>query len=150
MVERKGAVMKLRSIVLAVVAVFLFCSIVYGAEGEETLGGLFEYSGQIAVAGNVSGAIPKEDGDPTIFLGGYLSYDVLNCLGLGIESGWARWTEEAGGVDYGKLTMVPLIGDIFLKAPIKEGQYKIVPYGVVGIGIIFWDFEESTIVKNAG
>ncbi len=34
--------------------------------------------------------------------------------------------------------------------PIKIDQYKIVPYGVVGFGIIFWDFDESSLLKTNG
>jgi len=143
--------MKLWSVVLAVAAVFLFCGAAYCDEDVEMFGPhFFDLSGKIGVAGNVSAAMPKEDGDPTVFLGGYLSYDILNCFGVGIESGWARWTQRDNGVDYGNLNMIPLFGDIFVKLPFKVEGFKVVPYGVVGAGVLFWDFEESSLVRDSG
>ena len=56
--------------------------------------------------------------------------------------------------DYGEnrplVGMIPLFGDIFLKAPIKLDKFKIVPYGIVGFGIIFWDFDESSLLETNG
>ena len=103
---------------------------------------------------NISGAIQTDsDLDSTVYAGGTLAYGVNEWLAVGIESGWMKSGSElnlGGGVklDAGDLTGVPLLGDVILRAPIKDSSVN--PYGIVGLGAIFWNFDESALFKAAG
>ena len=102
---------------------------------------------------NVSGAIARDnDIDSTVYVGGNLAYGVTPWLALGIESGWTDFgthLDLGNGVkvDAGDATGVPLLGDIILRVPIKDSE--VTPYGVVGLGAIFWNFDESNLFKTA-
>ena len=100
---------------------------------------------------NCSVVIPTEDSAGTgIYVGGLLSYDILKYLAVGIESGYAQIDFEESSVKLGTLRGVPLLGDIIAKLPIEMDKFTLTPYGIVGIGVLFSDFAESDVVKNAG
>ncbi|MBU0768511.1 MAG: porin family protein [Proteobacteria bacterium] len=107
---------------------------------------------KFGVAMNISAVCPVDsDADNTVYLGGALTYDFIKYLGVGISSGWARWKEEFDGIEYGYVTGIPVLGDIYLKLPFElTDEFKVVPYGVAGFGMMFWDYEESSLLKDNG
>lgn len=103
---------------------------------------------------NVSELIPDDDEvDGTVYVGGTAAYGVTEWFALGVESGWASLDVEDssqffGFSDWGELTGIPLMGDFILRVPIKDSPVN--PYAVVGLGVIFWDFDESDRVSSLG
>ncbi len=131
-------------VVLTVMSVVMFSSGSIFAE-DVSLGE------KINLGVNCSVLIPTEDEAGTgIYIGGLFSYDILKYLAVGIESGYAQVDMESNDTKLGTLRAVPLLGDIIVKVPIEMDKFTLTPYGLVGIGVLFPDFAESDIVKNAG
>jgi len=103
---------------------------------------------------NVSGVFPSDsDADNSVYIGGNLAYGVTDWFAVGVESGWSRIGTSipiSPGVtlDAGDLTGIPLLSDLIVRVPIKDSQVQ--PYGVLGGGVIFWSFDESSLLKAAG
>ncbi len=91
---------------------------------------------------NVSGAIPDEDGtDSAVYVGGTASYGFNNWFALGVSSGWAEFDEEEAGITADD-TAIPLFADLIFRIPMQaEQQFQ--PYGVIGLGVIFWDIDTN-------
>lgn len=110
--------------------------------------------GKVDAGINVSGILPREsDVHDAVYVGGTVAYGVTPWLALGVESGWTSPGVDLDlgngvSIDAGDLTGIPLLGDIILRVPMKDGN--LVPYGVVGLGAIFWNFDESSLFSAAG
>lgn len=94
---------------------------------------------------------PKEDDqDAGGYAGGRLTYNINKHTGLGIESGWSSFNQELDGVDYGDVRAIPLLANLFLRLPLEATDNKLVPYAVGGVGVIIWDYEESSLLTDNG
>ncbi len=97
------------------------------------------------------GIFPKEDDYGTTgFIGGRLTYDLTPNAAVGVESGWLNYKHEFNGTKYGDVRGIPLLADLILKMPIEAMDNKLVPYVLGGIGVLFWDYKEASIVSDAG
>lgn len=120
----------------------------------------FVFAGVISVFGvddkidfgvNCSVVIPEEDGaDTGVYIGGLLSYDVVENLAVGIEAGYAKVNFEEADIKLGTLHTFPLLGNITAKVPIEMDNFTLTPYGIIGMGVLFSSFEESDIVEAVG
>jgi opacity protein-like surface antigen len=89
---------------------------------------------------NVSAAIPTDgDVDTTVYVGGTLSYGITNWLAVGAEAGWAGFDESDSGISVDE-DAIPVLGDIIFRVPM-EGPVQ--PYGIVGLGVIFWNIDSN-------
>jgi opacity protein-like surface antigen len=93
--------------------------------------------GQWDAGVNVSAALSGEsDIDDTAFIGGNLSYGVTDWIGLGGEVGWHdRDTHDDD------LSAVPILFDVLVRVPTPD--QPVVPYGIVGLGAIVWDYDRD-------
>lgn len=88
-----------------------------------------------------------------LFVSGRLTYDITPYIEVGIEGGHmkldvdelnfntnlvAYMTNNAGEID-----AVTVMGIMVVKYPIKSTENKLVPYGLIGAGGIFMDFDEG-------
>ena len=131
----------LRKLTLFSVVAMLVCANVHAAPDRTG-----KFDAGVAVAANLpdNGEI-----DDAAYVGGTLAYGINQWLAIGLESGWteSEVKEEdnqalLGFTEVGDLTSVPLLFDILLRVPIQE--QPLVPYGVVGLGVIFRDFDTSS------
>ena len=98
---------------------------------------------------NGSYVSPSEsDADDTGYFGGSLAYDLSDYVAIGIESGYMKWSQDANGQDYGDITSIPLLGTLVIKNPMPFQDTTVVPYGIFGLGVIFYDFDESSALSN--
>ncbi len=96
-------------------------------------------------------AIPSdEDLETTGYIGGRLTYEFNDNLELGVESGYHEYKDEAGGIHFGDITGIPLLAIGSLKFPIEATDNALVPYLTGGVGVVFWDYQESSLVSDAG
>lgn len=103
------------------------------------------------LSGQVGAAIPKDDdSDTSAYLSGRLVYDVVPNVGIGGSVGWYGYGVEVAGEDWGDANSVPLLANIVLRMPLEATENRVVPYVVGGIGVMFWNFDESNLLKNAG
>jgi opacity protein-like surface antigen len=98
------------------------------------------------------GVFPSKDDrfDNTGFVAGRLTYDVSPYVAIGAESGWMMFKDEVGGTKFGKIDGIPALGDLELKMPIPATDNRLVPYAIGGAGVVFWNYRESGVLKNAG
>ena len=98
----------------------------------------------------------EEDQDAGGYAGGRLTYNINEHAGLGIESGWSSFNQEAdvtgdgGEDDLGDVRGIPLLANLFLRLPLEATGNKLVPYAVGSIGVIIWDYEESSLLTDNG
>src|SRR3989338_4187618 len=98
----------------------------------------------------------EEDQDAGGDAGGRLTYNINEHAGLGIESGWSSFNQEAdvtgdgGEDDLGDVRGIPLLANLFLRLPLEATGNKLVPYAVGSIGVIIWDYEESSLLTDNG
>ena len=105
-------------------------------------------SGRVDIGFEGSGVFPSDDtADNAGYFGGNASYGVNNWFAVGIEAGHAETDIAEEGFDEGSLGATPLLGDLIFR---YENESQFVPYGKVGLGVIFWSFDESDEVANAG
>ena len=77
-----------------------------------------------------------------------LAYNVNDNFAVGVESGYYFDSKSSiGGINLGDLNGIPLFGDLIVRFP---NQSSVEPYGVLALGAIFWNFDESSLVKSAG
>ncbi len=81
---------------------------------------------------------------------GRLTYDVTPNLALGGETGGLRFKDDIGGVNYGYLHGVPVLGDLVLKMPIASTGNRLVPYVYESAGFIVWSYHESDYSDSTG
>lgn len=97
------------------------------------------------------GVFPKDsDIDDSWYLGGNFAYGLNDYIALGAEVGYSSWDDKEGGVDYGDIRAVPILADIYVRTPLEVGGKKLVPYAIGGIGVILWDYEESSLLTSNG
>jgi len=98
---------------------------------------------------NVSAAVPRDSSqDNAVYVGGTYAYGINEWLAIGVEAGRMEFGNKldlGGGtvVDAGDLQGIPVLGDVILRVPMPDSPFQ--PYGVVGLGAIFWDFDESAL-----
>ena len=98
---------------------------------------------------------PKEDDqDASGYVAGRLTYNINEHVGVGIESGWASFGQEADVTgdgkddDLGDIQAIPLLANLFLRLPLEATENKLVPYAVGSVGVIFWDYNESSLLTS--
>jgi outer membrane protein W len=102
---------------------------------------------------NVSGFIPGDnDTDNGVYVGGTFAYGVHQWIAIGVEAGWLETDIEEdtqlGLGDLGELHGNPLMADIIIRVPNPDQSF--IPYGIVGIGVVFWDFDEGDTLESLG
>lgn len=108
-----------------------------------------DLGGKVTLGVSGGGIFPKDsDNDNTSYIGGNLTYGINEVLAIGVEAGYASWEAKYEGNDYGDMSIVPLFADLYLRAPIELAENMLVPYVVGGIGVIFWDFDESSYLED--
>lgn len=95
---------------------------------------------KLDVGVNVSGAIPDDsEVDGTVYVGGSASYGLCEWFAIGVSSGWAEFEESEGPFSFDE-TAIPLFGDLIFRIPMDN---QIQPYGVIGLGVIFWNVDTN-------
>jgi len=102
---------------------------------------------------NVSGILPEDNEiNNTVYVGGTFAYGVHQWIALGVEAGWLQTHSEEDTVegigDLGDLTGNPVMGDIIIRVPNPDQSF--VPYAIIGIGVVVWDFTESPVLEGLG
>lgn len=106
-------------------------------------------TGKVDLGVHVSGVL-HEDADTGNALGisGRAAYGLNEWVAVGVEAGYYGGADVASeGFELGDLSGVSVFGDILLRFP---NESQILPYGVLGIGGIFWNFDDSELVKSVG
>ena len=126
--------------IVSVLVLLLVASFAYAAP---------DRTGKFDAGFNVSGIIPTEDGaDNSVYVGGNLAYGLNEWLAVGFEAGFSEIeTESADNVALGDLNALPVMGDVIFRLPTES---PVQPYGVVGLGVIFFDFDESRTLQSLG
>jgi len=97
------------------------------------------------------GVFPKDsDIDNSWYIGGNFAYGINDYLAVGAEIGYTSWEDKEAGIDYGDVRAIPLLADVYLRYPIEAGNRMFVPYIIGGVGIIFWEYDESSLLANNG
>lgn len=97
---------------------------------------------------SVAGAMPTDgDVDATVQVGGNVAYGVTEWFAVGASSGWQSHglddaSESGITIEGPDLTGIPLFGELIFRVP--TGQEHFTPYGVVGLGVVFWDVDDTT------
>ena len=134
-----------KSVVIAILLVLL-CPVAAFAAPDRT--------GKWDVGVNISGAFPDDnDSEAAVYVGGNFSYGILPWLAVGGEVGGAEFDEEDdtrafGFSDLGTLNGVPILADAIFRVNLPD--QPIVPYGVVGLGLVVWNFDESSQLAARG
>jgi len=66
-----------------------------------------------------------------------------------MDVGWLDFDVGAFGIDFGNLKGVPLLFNVMLRYPTKIGDTNVTFYGLVGAGVIFWEFDDDSILDKA-
>lgn len=107
-----------------------------------------ERTGRWDAGVSVAGAIPSDgDIDGTTQVGGSVAYGVTEWFAVGFSGGWQNHdiegTTNSGITVQGtEVTGVPLFGDLIFRVP--TGDKPFTPYGVVGLGTVLWDIDDTT------
>lgn len=106
-------------------------------------------TGKIDLTVNGSGTFYKDSTQSNAAsMFGRLEYNLNPNWSLGAEVGHYFDSGVSGsGIDAGDLSGWSLFGDVLVKFP---NESQLVPYALVGLGGIFWNFDESSSLKNAG
>jgi outer membrane protein W len=97
------------------------------------------------------GIFPSDaDIDETYYVGGNFAYGINNYLAVGAEAGYTNWENKEGGTDYGDVNAVPLFADLYLRYPLEIDINTFVPYVIGATGVVFWDYDESSLLTNNG
>lgn len=80
------------------------------------------------------------------YFGGNVSWGLSEWLAIGASFGYQNFSSDdstiAGVTIFGSdLSAYPLFADILLRAPM--GDNPLVPYGLLGLGVIFWDASDT-------
>ncbi|MGH7198669.1 MAG: outer membrane beta-barrel protein [Methylococcales bacterium] len=102
---------------------------------------------------NASGLIHEDsEVDNTVYVGGTFAYGVHQWIALGVEAGWFQTDSEedtfSGIGNLGELTANPLMADIIIRVPNPDQPF--IPYAIIGIGVVFYDFDESESLEGLG
>ena len=127
---------------LMILALFMVWNTVYAAE---------DLTGKVSIGIVAGGAFPTdEDIDNALYLGGNIAYSFNNYFAIGAEIGYSSWEDEAYGIDFGDVRVVPLLMDFYIRHPIDMGEHMLLPYGVFGIGPVFYNYDESSFLEAYG
>jgi len=133
--------MKILTIAVLILTVCCFVTVVHAED----------LTGKVSVGAVAGGVFPKDsDIDDKWYAGGNLAYGINEFIALGVEVGYTSWDDEEGGTDYGDVQAIPLLVDVYLRYPIEMAENQVVPYMIGGIGVIFWDYEESSLLSSNG
>lgn len=108
-----------------------------------------KFDAGISIAGAIS---TDSDINSAFFIGGNIAYGINQWVAIGFSGGWQEHgTDDATilgetfpGPD---ISGVPLFGDIIIRIPIEDQPFT--PYGIVGIGTVLWDADESISSPSA-
>lgn len=111
--------------------------------------GVKDMTGKASV-GVVTGTVfPKDsDIDNTWYvIGGNFAYGINEYLAVGAEVGYTTWEDKEDGIDYGDIRAIPLLADVYLRYPTELGAQTVIPYAIGGIGVVFWEYDESSLLE---
>jgi hypothetical protein len=110
-----------------------------------------DIGGRWGVGAHVSGHLPTSDEfHPAVYLGGSVIYGVPNKpFALTFDAGYFRNSAKAFNADLGELKGIPLIAGIQYRFPYMVGNSRAAFYGLLGAGIILYEFDESQVVLDA-
>ncbi len=97
----------------------------------------------------VAGAMPADDSESATYIGGNFTYGVMDYFAVGLEVGGMKFDRDPGRFDFGDLTGAPVLGIMQLRYPFAAGKTKATIYGTLGLGAIFWHYEESDVLQAA-
>lgn len=110
-----------------------------------------DLTGKVSIGIVAGGAFPTDDDiDNALYLGGNMAYSFNNYFALGAEIGYSSWEDEAYGIDFGDVRVVPLLVDLYLRHPVDMGEHMFLPYAILGLGPVFFDYEESSLLDLYG
>lgn len=111
-----------------------------------------DLTGKHAVGIATGGIFPKDDDiDNNWYIGGNYTYSINNNFAVGAEAGYMSWEDEVDGLDFGDVRAIPLLADLYLRYPVDAGEQQMfLPYIIGGIGAIFWDYDESSLLESVG
>jgi hypothetical protein len=106
-------------------------------------------TGKVDVGVNVSGVLHSDaDTGNALGISGRAAYGLNEWVAVGLEVGHYGGADVAvEEVALGDLSGVAIFSDILLRFP---NESQILPYGVLGIGGVFWNFDDSDLVESAG
>jgi outer membrane protein W len=134
-----------RFISLAVLAASTFAAPAYAYMGSEG-----DINGRWGVGFTVAGSAPTDqDGDGNVYLGGNALYGVNENVALQLDLGYTEFSIGSFGIDYGDLEGVPLIFSLQWRKPFSIGTSPAAWYLLGGLGVVFWDFQNSDTVEQA-
>ncbi|MGH7197252.1 MAG: outer membrane beta-barrel protein [Candidatus Omnitrophota bacterium] len=115
-----------------------------------------ERVGKHEIGVNVSGFLETdEDIDDTLFIGGQWAYGITDWFAIGASSGWAQADSQVAITGSGvtltsdsEFTAVPIMADFIFRA--SKWHENLVPYAVVGVGVVLWDLDGTTTVSAPG
>jgi Outer membrane protein beta-barrel domain len=101
---------------------------------------------------NAQAVIPKDDAfDNGFNVQGLLSYDVMDFIAIGLDVGWTTYDINDGGIDFGSVNSILILGDIILKYPMEVGDdFVLVPFLINGFGGVITNVDESSTVTSVG
>jgi outer membrane protein W len=86
--------------------------------------------------------------DSSWYLGGNCIYGINKYLAIGAEAGYTVWDNEENSTEYGELQAVPIFADVILRYPVEVDTLILAPYVIGGLGVIYWDYDESSLLVN--
>jgi outer membrane protein W len=110
--------------------------------------------GRVDVGVNLSGAFSTDgDVDSSYYIGGNVSYGIYEWLAVGMSTGWTEGDAESSlsngqEIESGDFRTIPLLVDFYFRWYRREEPY--VPYGVVGLGVMFHRFDENEDLAGRG
>ena len=103
---------------------------------------------------HIWGILPSDSAiDTNVYVGGSVAYGINPNWALGLESGYFQTNADLNiavanvSGDIGDLQGVPLFFDIIYRHTASGGP--VTPYTVLGLGAVFWRFDENTTVREA-
>lgn len=112
-------------------------------------------TGTVDLGFNVSGFLPDEgDYEAGLYYGGTLAYGINSWLAIGVEGGFSELDTDVNAASLGltsfsggEMTMMPLFGDVILRASTVHDAID--PYFVVGVGALFLDVDDVNATVGA-
>ena len=99
--------------------------------------------GAVDVGVNISAGF-MDDSNTAAYFGGNMSYGITNWSAVGVSLGYQSFGSD---LNVGDLNAVPLMFDIYLRNQSADRAY--VPYAVLGLGAIFWNFDEEGLAAGS-
>lgn len=99
--------------------------------------------GAVDVGFNASAGF-MEDADTAAYFGGNMSYGINNWSAIGFSAGYQSFGSD---FNIGDLNAYPLMVDFYFRSHENERAY--VPYAVLGLGAVVWDFDEEGLTAGS-